>query len=243
MAEITRQAEIGLTVYGEPVTIKVDIPIGKTTPRRMLPVFRNVCHSIVDAAVGHAEKHGKKVTCAAGCGACCRQLVPISPVEAGMIKDLVDSFAPERKSEILARFSEAESYLRDSGLLSVLERLDKPTGAEYKELGLAYFRLGIPCPFLENESCSIHPDRPLVCREYLVVSPPENCSRQNGEPVEMLKIPGQPSTALAALRQGPEATAWTPLSLALKANEASLDQGTPRSGEEIAKDFFTNILS
>jgi Fe-S-cluster containining protein len=34
----------------------------------------------------------------------------------------------------------------------------------------------MPCPFLEDESCSIHPDRPLVCREYLVTSPAELCA-------------------------------------------------------------------
>ena len=39
-------------------------------------------------------------------------------------------------------------------------------------LGREYFQLGIPCPFLEEESCSIYHDRPITCREYLVTSPP-----------------------------------------------------------------------
>ncbi|HEY5241787.1 MAG TPA: YkgJ family cysteine cluster protein [Polyangiaceae bacterium] len=30
----------------------------------------------------------------------------------------------------------------------------------------------VSCPFLEEESCSIHPDRPPICREYLVTSSP-----------------------------------------------------------------------
>jgi hypothetical protein len=33
-----------------------------------------------------------------------------------------------------------------------------------------YFLQGVACPFLEAESCGIHPDRPLACREYLVTS-------------------------------------------------------------------------
>ncbi len=39
-----------------------------------------------------------------------------------------------------------------------------------------YFHLGIACPFLEDESCSIHADRPISCREYLVTSPAVNCA-------------------------------------------------------------------
>jgi hypothetical protein len=48
--------------------------------------------------------------------------------------------------------------------------------ASARELALEYFYQRIPCPFLENESCSIHPIRPLVCREYLVSSPSEHCA-------------------------------------------------------------------
>ena len=52
-----------------------------------------------------------------------------------------------------------------------------PTGTaeERTELAYEYFKHGIACPFLEDESCSIHPDRPMACREYLVSSPAENC--------------------------------------------------------------------
>jgi hypothetical protein len=44
-----------------------------------------------------------------------------------------------------------------------------------RQLALDYFYQRIPCPFLEDESCSIYPIRPLICREYLVTSPPEHC--------------------------------------------------------------------
>ena len=241
--ETTRRAEIALKVYGEPVQISLDIPAGKTTPRRMLPVFRKVCHSIVDAAVAHAEKHGRKVSCSAGCGACCRQLVPVSPVEASVIKELVDSFPVVRKTKVLARFAEAKRILHESGLLASLESNEKPVGHAYKELGLAYFRLGIPCPFLENESCSIHSERPLVCREYLVVSPPENCSRKNGKSIEMLVVPGEPSKALAGLFESSQPCNWVPLTLALDGAGRICNDETPMPGEEIAKEFLRRMVN
>lgn len=240
--ETTQRAEIVLTVYGEPVTVAVGIPVGRTTVRRMLPVFREACGSIVGAAIAHAERRGRSVSCALGCGACCRQMVPISPTEAAMLKDLVDSLTPERRSQIIARFNAARNALDDAGLLETLRSPTKPAGAEYKNLGLAYFRLGIACPFLENESCSIHPDRPLVCREHLVVSPPENCSRENGQPIEVIKIPGEASKALTALSGGREFTNWVPLVLALESGDADFENDT-RPGEEIAKEFFGNLIA
>ena len=42
-------------------------------------------------------------------------------------------------------------------------------------MALDYLYQRVACPFLEDESCSIHPIRPLICREYLVTSAPEHC--------------------------------------------------------------------
>src|SRR5262249_25604325 len=44
-------------------------------------------------------------------------------------------------------------------------------------------------PFLEDESCSIYADRPLICREYLVTSPAEDCSRLFEVPVARVEVP------------------------------------------------------
>ena len=49
--------------------------------------------------------------------------------------------------------------------------------------------MGVPCPFLEDESCSIHPERPLVCREYLVTSPAALCAGPTQEGVTPVAVP------------------------------------------------------
>jgi Fe-S-cluster containining protein len=38
-----------------------------------------------------------------------------------------------------------------------------------------YWSLKIACPFLEDESCSIYADRPMICREYHVTTPVGYC--------------------------------------------------------------------
>jgi hypothetical protein len=56
-------------------------------------------------------------------------------------------------------------------------------------LGLRYFALGIACPFLEDERCTIHPIRPLRCREYLVASPAEHCAHPETKEIVGVKPP------------------------------------------------------
>ena len=101
-------------------------------------------------------------------------------------------------------------------------------------LGLAYFRLGLPCPFLESESCSIHPDRPLACREYLVTSPAANCAKPSKENIERVELPMRLSTILPRLDHptAPAATLWVPLILALELAETQPDLSSRRPGPE-----------
>ena len=73
------------------------------------------------------------------------------------------------------------------------ERIGKE---ERTPLALSYFRLGIPCPFLEEESCSIHPDRPLSCREYLVTSAPIHCAEQAPDKVQGVRLDAMVSLVL-----------------------------------------------
>ncbi len=61
--------------------------------------------------------------------------------------------------------------------------------AAFGKIKRRYFSLGIACPFLENESCGIHPERPMVCREYHVTSPAELCARLYDENVDRVDVP------------------------------------------------------
>jgi Fe-S-cluster containining protein len=122
------------------------------------------------------QRDEETVSCRKGCGACCRQVVPLTPPEAFHLEELVAQAPSERKRKLNLRFRLVVRRLKREGMAQV---------PLFHHAG-AYFRLGIACPFLEDESCSIHLDRPLVCREHLVVSPAENCSDFPGLFIRML---------------------------------------------------------
>src|SRR6267142_4110839 len=125
----------------------------------------------------------------------------------------------ERKKTILAKFESARKKLEEAEMLDPLRHPDQFTDEHMRLLGREYFSLGIACPFLEDEACSIYADRPITCREYLVTSPAVNCAAPTAETVSMVPLPAGPVwTAVARLEQerGSRFIRWVPLILALE---------------------------
>ncbi|HZL27060.1 MAG TPA: YkgJ family cysteine cluster protein [Acidobacteriaceae bacterium] len=123
--------------------------------------------------------------------------------------------APERQAELAARFDAALVRLHDSDILGRLDPSVRATssGPEKKALAIEYLREWVDCPFLENEMCSIHPIRPLSCREYLVTSPPENCDDPSVYPVVGVPLPLKLSHVLFEIgsQVDPDSGGWMPL--------------------------------
>src|SRR5262245_42029107 len=111
---------VAMDLFGELVQEDIDVPSSPTRPRRMLPVFQSLAETVVERSVSRAVAEGKSVSCRAGCGACCRQLVPISGAESHALRDLIDDMPEPRRSEIRARFADARKKLEEAGLVAKL---------------------------------------------------------------------------------------------------------------------------
>lgn len=183
------EGKIQLSIQGTPIEIEMSVPAGKVKPQRILPVLQKMTNAFIGVSVDRASDDGKEISCKAGCGACCRQLVPISKIEAYQLAELVGNLPAFRKTKITKRFKKAFMQLSKIGWLEQFGEGASLSQEDRKNLGLEYFRQNIPCPFLEEESCSIHPDRPLACREYLVTSPAENCLAPTPESIDMVPVP------------------------------------------------------
>jgi Fe-S-cluster containining protein len=235
---------VDFRVSGRPIHVEADAPDGLLPPAALLPLFRDVAEQVVGIAVDAAAARGQQVSCRAGCGACCRQLVPISRPEAHLIADLVDALPEPRRAVVRARFEAARARLAEAGLLERLEHPERFADADLHALGLEYFALGVACPLLEDESCSIYPERPIACREYLVTSPAEHCASPTAETVRMLPLAGKASTALARLDEEPGArfVPWVPLILAPTWAEDHPEPPRLRPGPELLRDFLTRLV-
>jgi Fe-S-cluster containining protein len=157
-AEAHSTATLRLTVGDLKIVHPITVPSGPVAAADVIPALQGLVNAVVEAAEQGLMKSGKSISCRKGCGACCRQLVPVSRTEGERLLALVETMPRERRAALYARFAAAEAALDGAGLAERGQKTDR-------EMSLAYFALGLPCPFLEDESCSIHPERPLVCRE------------------------------------------------------------------------------
>jgi Fe-S-cluster containining protein len=229
-----------LSLSGVRVGVEITVPTRAVGLGEVLPAFRSLAGMIVDQAERTEVAEGRKVSCRKGCGACCRQLVPIAEVEARQVLALVEGLPEPWRSEVRARFVEASRRLDQAGLRDGILHPGRLTLDQARSIGMDYFRLGIACPFLEDESCSIHQDRPIACREYLVTTPAEHCSSPSAESVRCVPLPGEASQALRKVGAASGAP-WVPLSLAIEWAEAHPDDLPPRPGPEWVGEFMKHL--
>jgi Fe-S-cluster containining protein len=216
-------ARVGFSLGDERFEVEASVPDADAAPEDLLPAAYDLVAAVVSRGV---ERGGEPVSCRRGCGACCRQMVPISQAEARHLHHVVEAMPEPRRSVIRERFAAAAAQFARGDLATrVAHPLDLSDDGR-QALAIDYFRLGIACPFLENEECSIYADRPLVCREYLVTTPAENCARPGFATVTRVGIGGRVSVAMGQL----EATTpergvwWMPLILALQWCAANLQE-------------------
>lgn len=223
-----------------------NLPTSRTTLTQLLPVIQNLENAIVARIGEEAEQAGTPISCRAGCGACCRQMVPVSFFEAEALADWFETLPHERRRELEERFHQALLALRAAGVIEKLldERWARNEEAEIK-MAVDYFHAGVACPFLEDESCSIHPIRPLSCREYLVTSPPALCKDPSVNQVAGVQLPLKLSKGLFAFGQrlSQDRRGWVPLIFLMAWRKGGQKPGdyVSGTGEEVLRQFLKQI--
>lgn len=206
---------------------------------------------LVEMGVRDAQVRGEPPTCRPGCGACCRQPVPVSVPEALFLFEMLAGQPRERREALLARFQTVKEAIQAQNFG---ERFREPTDYGQESIvgfALDYFKLGLACPFLENESCSIDSFRPAMCREHLVSSPAEFCAypaeRQGEEILYNIGIrpilaPVSVTQALAMLYAELEGGPTTLLPLVLALDHAADNVGA-REKHYASETLFTKFFS
>lgn len=239
-----RRLTVELALPGGIVEVGMEVPTGEVPMQALLPALRTTADAFVAYASERAAAEGKPVSCAKGCGACCRQLVPLAEAEARRLAALVEELPEPRRSAVKARFADAVARVEAAGLLPALEGRAERLVERNVDTGLAYFALGIACPFLEDESCSVYEERPIACREYLVSSPPAACSTPSRETVASVPLPTRVWAAMAREEKGvpgTEPAPCIPLAVALRWAAAHLDAETLRPGPDLLRGVYARF--
>lgn len=177
---------------------KVGVTTGPMSLAGLVQTALDLTNALVDRAVKLEVIAGRTLSCCAGCGACCRHMVPLSPPEAFYLMDVIDGFDAPRRDEVLSRFDKIENELDRRRMI---EELLDPRLTDETALPIAkrYFALGLACPFLVDESCSIHQHRPVACRDFNVTSPAEWCAKPYQHDIAKVPMPLPLSAPLSRL--------------------------------------------
>ncbi len=239
----TERVAFKLPVGGAFLNASAHLPTGQTTLTQLLPIIQNLENAIINRVGEEASQAGTPISCRAGCGACCRQMVPVSFFEAEALTDWMKTLPAEHRTDLQGRFHRALLALRDAGVIEKI--LDDRWTLEEEaatQLAMDYFHAGVACPFLEDESCSIHPIRPLACREYLVTSPPLLCQDPSVNQVAGVQLPIKLSRVLFAFGQklSQDRRGWIPLVflMAWGKGEQKAGELVSGTGQEVLQRFL-----
>src|SRR5882724_2417989 len=94
-------ATLRLTVGTLRIAHSITVPNAPVPATEVVPVLQGLVNAVVEAA--------EAISCRKGCGACCRQLVPVSRTEGERLLQLVEAMPAERRAALSARFAAAEA--------------------------------------------------------------------------------------------------------------------------------------
>ena len=195
--------EVSLNTPAGLLTMPVEVPTGFVPVTTIVPLMRRLSQQAQALEERKSVAAGHPISCRMGCAACCRMLVPVSAPEAFALKDMILALPDARRARMMTKLSETRARVEQAGLLARLTDVAETTqpliDEEMEPLNREYYALRMPCPFLENESCSIYEDRPAACRELLVTTPAELCQDMVKNQVQALPVPVRISTVMGAL--------------------------------------------
>ena len=195
--------EISLQTPSGEISTAVGVPAGFVPITAILPLMRSLGGEAQVLEQRRLLEAGQRISCEKGCAACCRMLVPISVPEAFALTNAIDQLDQNERNRLLAKLDQAQQQLARAGILKQLSSLadsSEPLNDEAIEpLNRAYYALRMPCPFLDNETCSIYADRPAACRELAVTSPATECLEMTKQTVQPVPVAVRLSTALSLL--------------------------------------------
>jgi Fe-S-cluster containining protein len=195
--------EVTLNTPRGPVTTSLDVSTGFVPITAIVPLARRLGERAAAEEIRATDRASAPISCQDGCAACCRMMVPLSPPEAFALREHLNGLPGVERTRFTRRIEETRAALRHAGLLESLVGLANTTkplsDADMDALNRTYYSLRLPCPFLEQERCSIYEHRPSACRELLVTSPADLCQDLVRNPVEALPVSVRVSTVLGLL--------------------------------------------
>jgi len=135
-------------------------------------------------AIAHrqtAAKNGQTVPCKKGCCSCCSSLIPMSVPEVFKLREEFLEMPNDKSNRLLRNcISAAEKILKKTEKEKHLHTFAQEGKQQITQIDKWYSELGLVCPFLSGGGiCKIYEQRPLACREHIVVGTSGSCYKNS----------------------------------------------------------------
>src|SRR5260370_40320788 len=110
-------ATLRLTIGELKVVHPITVPSAAVPATEIVPALQGLVNAVVAAA-----EAGKTISCRKGCGACCRQLVPISRTEGERLLQLIEAMPAKRRETLHRRYDAADAANETAGIQRRRER-------------------------------------------------------------------------------------------------------------------------
>lgn len=157
----------------------LEVPAVVDSADDLLPAARK----LIDGETAQFEADPQvEVACGPNCNACCEHAVVITAAEHRSIAEAVAELPESTRHRI------AERARRILDRVGTEMEVDSASISGFDaDFSRRYYRLAEPCPLLIDGRCSVRAVRPLVCREYLMSSPPAACDDRSLEKVVRIR--------------------------------------------------------
>lgn len=195
--------ELELNIFGN--SLHLYIAAGNKPARlsTLVHLARLLSTKITTIIKEYVINNGDTITCQAKCSQCCRYLVPLAIPEAMRLNEEVMQMSKWEQRfvcESITLTAKQIFKLTPKGFLQGLAEAQSEMDSKLNDISKWYYSMNLPCPFLLSDMCTIYNQRPMVCREHLVVnSAPDSCKPHNTKQPQLLQKPISIAEALAEL--------------------------------------------
>lgn len=178
--------DVSLPVLDQNLAFSVDVPDKRARLADIVPLAWWISDKVRPLYIERAVAEGHTVSCSKGCDSCCRVLAASASVpEVFHLLDAIQSLPPRRRQRVLRDFAAAGKKIAESDMAKATATLDSSDSDQVRSLGRNLSHLWSqatsPCPLLVDHACSMYEYRPIVCRDYMAVSPPEACTTREND--------------------------------------------------------------
>lgn len=150
------------------------VEIKQTNPNGLQKWYVEQIKTIDSVITQLEENQGLKSVCAEGCSHCCKHPIAMLEYEALILKRFLDNYSNRDLKKLEEKVDRVIALIEESGIDTNINNPHISRERVQTLLG-DYFKLSIPCVFLEDNKCSIYSVRPTACWSYKAYFTNANC--------------------------------------------------------------------